>query len=301
MDVRPIFTALVGDVGRPIAAGIDPRVDTLVADATSALETAHRLGVRELGTADKPLYLDITTDADFTGSPAFVADDSLVVGRAPIDEPTRDRLAALGVEVRSNASLLDLPLRAATTHEVGHGVENELVPSLQVMPSKIGAWRTARYDRRVVEESLADVFAGIHLRNWTMDIAGASARDAKLGVDHTVNGSATVDDLNAARTFARGGEDAAFVGERGMLGSSPHHLAGLVTPAFARVQSGEGWGATERLYVDVLGRLAARQYPIDVPAAARETARAAADLLGRTNTTAQDVRRMLMRNGSMGE
>jgi hypothetical protein len=126
-------------------------------------------------------------------------------------------------------------------------------------------------------------------------------RDAASGVDFVATGYATVDMLNDVRAVARGGIDDARVGGiRDLAGSLPHRFAGLVTPAFAKVEQHAGWDAVERVYVDTLDRLAARSYPIDVPTTARETARAAAAELGASSEGAREVRRLLMTNGSMG-
>lgn len=302
LDVRPVFTSMLDDAPRSIAAGADARVDALVGDASRALETARRLGVRELGTSARPLYVHVTADPAVAGTPMFQDADTLLVGSGPIDDRARDFLGrAPGATLPPGASWLDVDLGNAVPHEVGHGVVNELVPQLLVPAPRVGAWRTHGYDQRVVEEMAADVFAAIHDRTWTMSLGGLAVRDAGRGVDHVGGGRATVDLLNEAREVARGGVDHVDVGGvHDLAGSRPHALAGLLTPAFATVERGHGWDATEAVFTQVLARLRARDYPIDVPSAARETARAAAAQLGTRDEAALAIRRMLMGNGSMG-
>lgn len=302
MDIRPILTRFADDVGQPIAAGADAKVDAIVATADEALEFAHRLGVRELGTARRPLVVEVTTDPAAAQTPMYVGADRLSIGDVPLAPETRARLEPiLGRRLEPDDGWLDLDVTSAVRHEVGHGVINELVPDLLSLPPREGAWRAVRYDRRIVEEAAADVFAALHARDWDMGLAGTVIRDARTGRELIPNGRATIADLHAARAAARDGVDIALLDSYRLAESSPHHFAGLLTPAFARVQEHAGWGAAEGVYVQMLARLRERSgYAIDVPTAARETVRAAHDVLGSGDETARAVRTLLAGNGALG-
>ncbi len=301
MDVRPVITRVAGEIGTRIAAGADARVDRLVAEASDVLETAHRLGVRDLGTSARPLVLDVTHDASYATTPMFLDLDRMVFADVPVDERARSFLRSGGVYLAPDTSWVDLSGGAVTAHEIGHGAIGELVPWLGTLPPRDGAWRLARYEQSAVGEALADTFAAIHRRNWTMDLAGVPLRDASTGAEYIANGSATVDQLNHVRAFAREyGRDVGGMSEGLLEGSKPHHFASLLSPAFARVEAGAGWDALEAVYSRSLARMRETGGAVDVPVAARETARAAIEELGRADDTARSVRAMLMSNGAMG-
>jgi hypothetical protein len=292
---------MLGDTPSAITA-INPRVEELVASTRDALTTARRLGVTELGTSRRPLYVHLTADPAVAGTPMFMDRDTLLLGVSPINDRGRRFLErAPGAQLAPGATWLDVDLGAVVPHETGHGVLNELVPQLMQPTVQVGPWRTRGFDQRVAEEAGADVFAGIHQRDWTMTLGGLAVRDAATGIDHVAEGPATIDALNAARDYGRSGADHPSVaGVRELDGSTPHALAGVLTPAYAIVERHHGWDATEAVFTDTLARLRERAYPVDVPATAKETARASAALLGPRDPASLEVRRLLMTNGAMG-
>ncbi len=132
LDVRPVFTALVGDAPSPITADANARVDAIVDATRDALTTARRLGVTELGTSSKPLYVQVTADPMAATTPYFLGDDTLLLGTTPISDRARRFLdQASGAQVRAGASWLDVDLGTVVPHEVGHGVLGELLPQVQ--------------------------------------------------------------------------------------------------------------------------------------------------------------------------
>ena len=105
-------------------------IDALVERSAGILETAHRLGVSDLGTSRKPLFLHLTHDPAAASTPLFWGDDTMLIGLTPIDGHGREFLERSGASVAPGASWLDVDLQSVVPHEIGHGVVDELVPEI---------------------------------------------------------------------------------------------------------------------------------------------------------------------------